>query len=96
MGSPESPAPVAIIINTCLRYLPVTVPPLLRSLRDAGTPMGLVHVVAGETPTAECGDGFMTTDEDEAANPRAHVHHVPYGNVDNNALIWAATQDADA
>ena len=73
---------VAIVINTCLSYLDVTVPKLLVSLREAGTPMRNVHIVVGETPPFECRD---------IAYEDAYAHFVPYGNMDNNGLVWASS-----
>ena len=75
-----------VIVNTCYRYFPATVPSLLESLADVGgVPAGRVIVVVGETepgaPPLECRG---------LAESGANVVYVPWANLDNNALIWAS------
>jgi len=75
-----------VIVNTCYRYFPATVPSLLESLADVGgVPAGRVIVVVGETepgaPPLECRG---------LAESGATVVYGPWANIDNNALIWAS------
>lgn len=81
-------ARLAVVINTCAAYEEVAVPPLLDSLRKAGVPMDLVHVVVGE----------CDVEGDEGEAPSRHRRATV--NIDNNALLWLtqeprACEDAD-
>lgn len=73
--------PVIVLVNTCARYYDRTVPQLLESLvRVGGVPATAIHVVVGECEAAE----------DVVRADGGADHRVPYANMDNNALIWAA------
>jgi len=83
---------VWVIVNTCYRYFPATVPSLLESLASVGgVPSGRVIVVVGETepgaPPLECRG---------LAEIGANVVYGPWANLDNNALIWASGASAAA
>jgi len=78
-----------VIVNTCYRYFPATVPSLLESLADlGGVPAGRVIIVVGETEP-----GAPPLDCRGLADSGATVVYGPWANLDNNALIWASGAD---
>lgn len=87
-----APPPVVVLVNTCLRYYDTTVPPLLASLIGVGgVPAEAIRVVVGES---DADAGASTSAGAAMRADGVAVTAVPYANMDNNALIWAAC-DAD-
>lgn len=81
-----------VIVNTCYRYFPATVPSLLESLANlGGVPAGRVIIVVGETEP-----GAPPLDCRGLADIGATVVYGPWANLDNNALIWASGADGAA
>lgn len=71
-----------VVVNTCLGYHRVTVPPLLESLGKAGVPMEAVRVVVGECE-----------EERDACEGGIWHHYRRWCNLDNNGMLWL-TQEA--
>ena len=76
---------VGVVINTCVAYVNIAVPPLLHSLAAAGVPAQRVHVVVG--------DADFERDEEPPLGPSYHYRSTY--NIDNNGLLWL-TQDPRA
>lgn len=67
----------AVVINSCVGYCPVSVPPLLESLETAGVPREAIHVVVGECEQ-----------DDDVEEGGVQVHRRRWCNLDNNGLLW--------
>ena len=77
-SSPLSPR-VYIVINSCKKFVTTSVPALLSTLSLAGVPNDRIIVVVGES---------LVSDEVPAEIGAVKVVMVPYGNIDNNGLMW--------
>jgi len=81
---------VAVLVNSCAPFWPRTSRAVLASLRVAGVPPEAVFVAVGQSAVRGSEAVFVQGAGGEYCVTTAHV---PWANMDDNALLWAATTD---